>query len=558
MKTKLEGSCSTLGIVQHTLKCLGGIGPRLSAILDADDHRRVLSVSLNPSGYDCWQDFARDYACVNLVKKYSGLRLGYDPDRVALRKFLESEASCRLMNEKFVHRLSNFSADELSLLERVRREVRDILGKFSWDAALPFCSHGPGASVGVKRTEGHQWYKYGKMNPSATGQITALWDAYMSYTSLQFSNCDAERPMPKVVRASSVAIVPKDARSSRTIAIEPLLNMFFQKGIGGLMRSRLKRCEPFIDLNDQCRNQELARIGSIDSSLATLDLSSASDSISRGLVEFLLPDDWLEACKLVRTAFTSLPGGEELFLQKFSSMGNGFTFELESIIFYALLRVTCRVGGKGRRDVSVYGDDLVVPSWAVPETIWGLTTLGFKTNVEKSFVSGPFRESCGKHFFLGRDVTPVFLKKPLLDVWDVFKFHNAIKLLAFRLRGLGFGLDARLQEVANSLQRLVPERFRHLSVPVGYGDGGFLRDFDEVSPRSIRRMPGWVEGFSVRVLERVFDARQCDEHAGLFCRLRPGGVRVTADMGLKVPLKRYINRVVRLHVRRWPSIGSWA
>lgn len=556
MKTKFDGRRSTLEYISDTLRCIGGIGNFLASELDRGNHAKLTAVTVNPNGYDDWREFFRDYSCALLAKKYSSLELAVDAKQASMVKFLKSEVRCGEMNLKFSH-LNSFTFRERSLLEAVRLEVRNILGKFSWDAALPFCSHGPGASVGVLRSCGHQWYKYGERTPSVTGQCLALFDAFASYTSLWSQDHEVERPTPKVVRSSKVAIVPKDARCSRTIAVEPLWNMFFQKGIGGLMRSRLKRRESFIDLNDQCRNQELARLGSIDSSLATLDLASASDTISRGLVEFLLPPDWLEACNITRTHYTSLPGGEELFLQKFSSMGNGFTFELESVIFYALLRVTCLVDGKGRRDVSVYGDDLVVPSWAAAETIWGLRVLGFETNVSKSFVSGPFRESCGKHYFRGHDVTPIFLKKPISDISDIMKYHNALILLAHRFVGYGWGKDSRFLPIVNTMMGLLPRWARSLSIPIGYGDGGLVRDLDDVAPNTVRREPNYVEGYVVRHLTRVYRNRYADDHPGLLCRLRPGNVGVTSEQGLLVPTSKFTSRVVRLHVRRWPSLGSW-
>ena len=191
--------------------------------------------------------------------------------------------------------------------------------------------------------------------------------------------------------------------------------MFFQKGIGGTMRERLRRIG--INLNDQSLNQRLALKGSITGELATIDLSSASDSVSLGLVDFLIPEDWREAIGVTRSHFCQLPGGSFACLKKVSSMGNGFTFELESLIFYALAKAVYPTGKTGR-DISVYGDDIIVPTAGVGQLVDLLKFCGFSTNVEKSFWSGPFRESCGKHYFRGHEVTPLYVRKDVTCIDD--------------------------------------------------------------------------------------------------------------------------------------------
>jgi len=187
--------------------------------------------------------------------------------------------------------------------------------------------------------------------------------------------------------------------------------MFIQKGIGNYFRKCLRTHN--INLNDQSINRSLAREGSITGKLATLDLSSASDSVSMGLVALLLPECWCTLLDSVRSPVTIIDGDEHLN-HMYSSMGNGFTFELESLLFFAITKACCYFRGS-RGVVSVYGDDIICPTDVVPELTYALSFFGFSVNSEKSYDSGPFRESCGGHYYDGFDITPFYIRKPILD-----------------------------------------------------------------------------------------------------------------------------------------------
>ena len=93
-------------------------------------------------------------------------------------------------------------------------------------------------------------------------------------------------------------------------------------------------------------------------------------------------------------------------------MGNGFTFPLETLIFWALTASAC----EGDVDsVSVYGDDIICPRERADDVIDTLTMCGFKINLEKSFVEGPFRESCGCDYYKGIDIRPFYKKEPVVS-----------------------------------------------------------------------------------------------------------------------------------------------
>ena len=73
-----------------------------------------------------------------------------------------------------------------------------------------------------------------------------------------------------------------------------------------------------------------------------------------------------------------------------SPMGNGFTFELETLLFYALTMAVCGKGNFVR--VSVYGDDIICPTEHAQAVTSILVEAGFQLNLGKSFSSGPFQK----------------------------------------------------------------------------------------------------------------------------------------------------------------------
>ena len=428
----------TEGYLHRLLKALGDEGER-SLFLLKHNVAEYLKLRVVPERYDDWREFYSHYQAMSLLKKYDGLDTGINTRDVALSKFLESERMCSLAN----HRLTRVVGRYADAMHLARRHLARILGDFSWDDTLPYLAHGPGATFQSKREYGHPWYKFGHNEPTATGEIVALDMAFMKVMPSWNLSREKNGFDRKIVDGSYVTTVPKDARADRIIAVEPSLNMFYQKGIGGLMRHRLRKAG--CNLNDQTRNQRLAKLGSEDGSLATLDLSSASDSMSRRLVEFIAPSDWYHALATVRCKSTVLPGGEKIFLQKFSSMGNGATFELESAIFLSIVRAVLDLMGLEGHVHGVYGDDLIVPTEASGFLIEVLDYCGFKTNVEKSFCDGPFRESCGKHYFRGHDVTPFYAKTSMSAPDQLLYLANSVKRLAHRFHG-GYGCDDRFRD----------------------------------------------------------------------------------------------------------------
>lgn len=248
----------------------------------------------------------------------------------------------------------------------------------------------------------------------------------------------SQRYDTEVVCGSRLSFVPKSRVISRTICTEPVLNMLFQKGIAGVLERRLRQVF-HIDLSVQPHiNSAMARSGSISGKFGTIDLSSASDTISMKMLAQLLPSeplDWLVRC---RSPLTTLPSGVNVELHMISSMGNGYTFPLQTILFACLVAAVYRVfgirleypvklntGKYQHGNFAVFGDDIIVDSRVYDTVADCLGLLGFSVNRDKSFNKGFFRESCGSDYFSGYNVRGVYLRK-LLTPGD---FYSAINRL---------------------------------------------------------------------------------------------------------------------------------
>ena len=386
-----------------------------------------------------------------LFKKRADIDHGIDKAAVALSAFLTSEAECKEMNRVLRDETDvNYNARAV-LIHSIQRKISQFLGPAPSPHQLK-CGFGPGSNIGCSENTNAA----NKLTANATTTVDAL---YLLRDVLRTADV-AWRGLKAlvIVGAARFATVSKNWKTDRGILIEPLVNTFLQKGIGAAIRARLRLFG--CDLTNQSLNQSRALIGSRTGKYATVDLKSASDCIASLLVLDLLPYEWFELLYACRSHRACLPCGRVVTLEKFSSMGNGYTFELESLIFFALAKVICG------EDVSVYGDDIIVPTEHYDSMIAALRLLGFTPNDTKSFGSGPFRESCGGDFFDGVNVRPIFFDDSI-SYMDVMRLYNW---------SLSTG---RLRSLRESLKRLVPKRIRSWG-PAGYGDTYFHCEYTRV------------------------------------------------------------------------------
>jgi hypothetical protein len=443
-----------------------------------------------------------------LFQKQEWRDIGLNPRKRAEEKFWEMEKRCKEYNTSID--AGQLSADSWRAITRARSIIQYVLGDVPTLNQLKI-SFGPGATTNVK---GRDASPRAKLNARlacskdmilVVGDLLAeapLWTWHHSGLPLVgWEKLERSKDLlmyPSVeIHPGKLSFVQKDARSMRPIVVEPALNGLAQRAVGSYMKRRMELFAS-LDLTDQTRNQDLAKLGSIDGSFATLDLSSASDTVSWSVVRLLLPEDWFEFLANFRTGDISVPGRMSegsVELEKFSSMGNGYTFELESLLFFSLAVAATELEGnlnngspkrklKGRYSgsfsmVSVFGDDIICRTEVYARLVAVLGELGFIVNDEKSFASGPFRESCGADWYKGECIRPFYGKKP----WSeriLYTFHN------FAVRNCEPELAAYLFAKTNSSMRLIG--------PDGYGDGHLIGSYDLRSNRKLKRN-GWGGGF---------------------------------------------------------------
>ena len=373
----------------------------------------IVSATVVPKDYGNAYDFSTDYLCAELMSKYPFWDLGINRAGVALEKFRLAEVQCSQANRRLVDLGANslITVSTERILSGARWKIQNLLGSFSWSEAAKNLRFGPGATTSKGQKLRDVYYKIGDGTPECSYTLLPL----LFYMRQEFPRWDFEA---RVARGSRVVTVPKSAKTDRIICIEPDLNVLVQLGIGRCIRTRLRRVGLLFP-NAQQINAEAAREGSLTGSLATVDLSSASDTISKELVRYLMPSDWLQALEQARSPI-ALFEGRSIPLEKFSAMGNGYTFELETLIFWAIVKEIVAHHSEWNQRVLVYGDDIIVDSRATRLISEVFEEVGFTMNPKKTFFDGPFRESCGKHYFHGVDVSPYYVRKMLKGPRDWF------------------------------------------------------------------------------------------------------------------------------------------
>lgn len=512
-----------------------------------NEHGQLLDLSCDPANYRDAESFRLDYLATCLLSKAEFLKLDFDRKKVALKKFFEFEELCEDTNRRFKDLGSDpkYHGPNVWLLHAVRRKISQVLRDFDTDEWLESSGWGPGVTNRLKGDNNTVPNKFRQEVGITRDLYFPLIDLIVQeglFYPRWFGDLLAREDFPAFEVGSVTITVPKNAKTDRVISVEPGLNLWFQKGIGSMIRRRLKRMG--VDLNDQSVNQNLAKVA-VKRHLATVDFSSASDSISRVLIEEVIPPDWFEWMDRCRSHYGSIDGSSRRW-SKFSSMGNGFTFELESLIFWAVGTCCSEYLGLEGAVVSVYGDDVIIHNSVYTLFSEFCAFLGFRVNQEKSFSSGVFRESCGAHYFGGVDVRPFFLRKKVADCFSVFSAANRLR----EFSQCSYGCDSRFQRAFSNLSRMVPLKVR---VPFGFGDVGFTSNFDEATPARLR---DGHEGYSFTAVIRS-PVKVIDESLGIMLqRLRYPST--DKELGNQVPLRgRTRVRVKRIRVARWYDLGPW-
>jgi hypothetical protein len=302
--------------------------------------------------------------------------------------------------------------------------------------------HGPGATADRRR--GNAKYSMSEWTSRLESGGFHSVDFLMPNQKYWHRLTDVQFAEPGNERPSRVVAVPKTLKTPRIIAIEPTCMQYTQQAVAEPLVQSLENDSfsgSFVGFTRQEPNQILARKGSIDGSLATLDLSEASDRVSNQLVKHMFQgfthlDDAVQSCRSLRA---DVPGYGYTPLTKFASMGSALCFPIEAMVFATVVFVgieSARERQLTRKDIQsfagsvrIYGDDIIVPVEYAESVSSALTRYGFKVNVHKSFWTGKFRESCGKEYFDGHDVSIVKARQKLpKNRQDVVELISAVSL----------------------------------------------------------------------------------------------------------------------------------
>lgn len=301
----------------------------------------------------------------------------------------------------------------------------NMFSDFNPDQCSP--KHGPGTTsdgiTGNQKYRWRSWHDRLEIYFPFIGFALPLGAAdSKEFENVQYLSPEEELP-------SKVYLVPKTMKAPRVIAAEPLAAQYVQQALRSYLYRKIEGNQltgSRINFRDQSVNQRLAVTSSKDGSMATLDLSNASDRVMHDLAMCMFQSnpDLLGAIESCRTLYFKLPDGSILGPSvKFASMGSALCFPVEAMYFYticviALLRKlelpfdTISVRKVGKR-IHVYGDDIIVPANMADVVCDHLQKYLCKVNVNKSFWTGKFRESCGVEAYDGELVTPTYIRQYL-------------------------------------------------------------------------------------------------------------------------------------------------
>lgn len=423
----------------------------------------VEALSLSPQHprfYTCDQTFALDQLAASLLKKIDNVPNGPTSEaRVAKAKeeFFLSEADCLRTNGRLRPYLDNrpVGATEVGVMNFInswRKELRRLLGRLPATLVPRFSGGSTQSDKGLLTTIPDKL----SSKPSCYPETVCLLSN--SFYTTAWGSLHRDYP-PDISRANRFFTVPKQWDKDRGCCVEASVNVTLQLAVGQHLRKALNRMGINLETGKQT-HQLLAQGGSEDGSLATIDMSRASDTVAKRLVQLVLPTDWYLLLNSLRAPFTEIDG-RLVYLEKFSSMGNGFTFELETLLFGSLARV---VQGPDAL-FSAFGDDLVVESQYAQSVINALEFFGFTPNRKKTFTEGPFRESCGGDFFKGRSVRGVYLKVTPREPQHWIAAAN--KLHAW---GRNIGPYAYIAKARQACLSMIPSDIRLCRGPSDLGD----------------------------------------------------------------------------------------
>jgi hypothetical protein len=294
------------------------------------------------------------------------------------------------------------------IMQRARSVLKRTLGPYDPDEHAMYCRFGKRAAVGVPMRESYLDITTRRLTGSKD-HIT-WFERHLEDDRLLSEVCSEGTIGPKgrtklyqECDALTLTGVPKSWKSYRMICPNTVLGGFYSSGLARVFQIRLENVG--LDIR---RLQNLHKIyaerASVTRESVTVDLSRASDVPLCQHLNKLLPREWYRAVKFGRIPNVMIDGSKTM-QTSFMAMGIGYTFTLETLVFWSLLKAIQELTGiKGL--ISVFGDDLIYPRRMHKFVKVAFKNIGLRINKEKSYVESNFRESCGGDYYHGVDVRP--------------------------------------------------------------------------------------------------------------------------------------------------------
>lgn len=410
--------------------------------------------------------FKRHQQMQSLLKKYRFAEDAYTDEELqdkTLRKYFTEQE--RLA----VH--TPMGPLALKVVQRARKIARSILGSYDPESVIVNSEFGKKSSIGCSLSLAYIDEKLSTVKAfTGSSQCTRWFFNDVLPDDPLLSRMVAElgvSPDDERLQHESLTLinVPKSWKTYRTITPLTLLSLFYSNGVVKLVTARLR--EAGLDIRRlQSRHRYLVKGFSMSRTHATADLSAASDSLTSELLNRILPRKWYCAVKKTFTHQVEYQQdgiARTCYTESVLPMGNGLTFPVETLIFYSIIRALGELTDV-RGVFSVYGDDLIYPSKLHRYVARVFPKLKLVLNVDKTYVSYPFRESCGSDFYRGCDVRPFFLQgehrrlTPTQYLGFLYKTYNGLtrRWDPMEIRSTLVYLLTEMTRVADEIHRVPP------------------------------------------------------------------------------------------------------
>jgi hypothetical protein len=329
--------------------------------------------------------FKRDYQLESLFKRY----------RFKDDVYTDEELEFNTYSKFFSHQEQlgrnlgkQYRTSTLRVLKRARQIISKILGDYNLEEHLDSCRFGKRACKG---TPARNSYIDCKLE-NATGSLEHLVWFYKTYLPTDnllrgLVESAQKSANPQVCTDLDMVNVDKNWKIKRGIVPNTLIGSFHSYGLGAVISDRLM--EEGLNITTlQKKHRRLAKRYSRTRKHVTADVSNASNSFTYPMLARLLPRRWLREVTRGRIPYIHVKGGPfdgYHRIQSYMLMGIGYTFPLQTLLFYGLITAIGQLLHVSDLKVSVYGDDLIYPSKLHHYVTEVFDDLGIQLNPDKTY-----------------------------------------------------------------------------------------------------------------------------------------------------------------------------